>query len=771
MQPTSAWIVWESSSGEQSLVDWGPSVALVNTATGSARTGFLNSRIHETALDDLTPATKYYYRVTTGAAVSGTHWFVTAPDPATEAAFRVVLMSDMQIDRGNPSVYGDLIADGVIDTIETRFGPDLAEELAFVMVPGDLVDNGWSYNQWRDDFFNPGAALMRHVPFYPVPGNHEANTPTFFKYFHLPDNGSRGFEEHWWFTDYSNVRVIGLDSNTGFRNATQLAWLDDTLADACTLDDIDFVFAQLHHPHRSELWVAGELDYTGQVIEKLEQLSTDCDKPSVHFFGHTHGYSRGQSRDHNHTMVNVATSGGNIDYWGEYRQVDYPAYSVSQDEWGFVLMEVEAGAAPEFRLTRYSRGNENLARDNEVRDEVLVRRYNGLPVTPVGVAPVGMNVNPDCLTLVGSAFTDPEGDAHGASHWQLAADCGGFDAPMIDRWLQHENWFGGVDTQAGDDLTDEVVQGLTPSTDYCWRLRYRDRSLGWSAWSTPVTFSTGPSRLTGNLLDNPGAEDGTAGWTEDTGHLESVTDGQCNGAAPHSGDRYFAVGGICQAAASASAHQTIDVSMHAGPIDGGGVTARFGGWLRDFNGSDRPEVLVAFLDGGGAELLVTGALTTLASSWTHTTTAAAVPSGTRSVEMRLRGTRNAGTDNDSYIDDLSLRLILSGDTECDRRPDPVPPAMDAGFVDSAVMTMDAGLIDDAAARDGGVAADASAVDAGGSATPVDAGSSAADAVAGDGGSLAEADPGCGCASTPAAEGGHWAGLVLLLGLWTRRRGD
>ena len=147
------------------------------------------------------------------------------------------------------------------------------------------------------------------------------------------------------------------------------------------------MFAQLHHPHLSELWVEGELDYTGEVIALMEEFSTQCNKPSIHFFGHTHGYSRGQSRDHRHLWVNVATAGGNIDYWDEYAQADYDEFTVTQDEWGFVLVELDAGEAPQFRLRRVSRGNEVLFRDNEVRDEITVRRYNNPPQTPQALSP------------------------------------------------------------------------------------------------------------------------------------------------------------------------------------------------------------------------------------------------------------------------------------------------------------------------------------------------------------------------------------------------
>ena len=91
--------------------------------------------------------------------------------------------------------------------------------------------------------------------------------------------------------------------------------------------NIDFVFAQLHHPHKSELWTPGNTDYTGEVVNLLENFSSNSGKPSIHFFGHTHGYSRGQSKNHSHLMVNVASAGGNLDSWGEYPNNDYDEYT------------------------------------------------------------------------------------------------------------------------------------------------------------------------------------------------------------------------------------------------------------------------------------------------------------------------------------------------------------------------------------------------------------------------------------------------------------
>ncbi len=68
-------------------------------------------------------------------------------------------------------------------------------------------------------------------------------------------------------------------------------------------------------------------------------------------------------------MINVASSGGAIDNWGEYAQQDYKEYSKSTDDYGFVLVEVEAGENPQFLLSRVSHGSfENGIVNADVRD-------------------------------------------------------------------------------------------------------------------------------------------------------------------------------------------------------------------------------------------------------------------------------------------------------------------------------------------------------------------------------------------------------------------
>ena len=656
-EPYAIAVAWETADSSAAYVAWGPTDTLGYISVSESEPGMGNSRIHHAHLSGLMPGTRYYYRVVADNVQSAIFDFVSPPLKNAEQAFSLVAMSDMQQDYSNPYVFNEICNEGILGYLHDQGPVDLPAQLAFAMIPGDLVDNGNDYLQWKNTFFNPAENLFSHIPVYPVLGNHENNTPTYFKYFELPLNGTPGYEEHWWYKDYSNLRIIGLNSNSGYTIPEQLDWLEMVLDDACADDDIDFVFAQLHHPHHSELWPEGNSDYTGQVIQKLEDFSTACGKPSVHFYGHTHAYSRGQSLNHNHSMVNVATAGGNIDYWNEYTQTDYPEHIVSQDEYGFVLVEVEAGEQPRFVLKRISRGNVDFPLDNVLRDSFLIKRYNQSPAQPQGIFPAaGMTVSPDCITELGaSPYSDPDGDLHGASQWQVATDST-FADPVIDHWRQFENWYKYVDLQAGDDLSDEQIEGLADNSTYFWRVRYRDRSLAWSQWSEPIRFYTGPTNATGNLLINGGAENGIDGWTAAQGVIESILSGECAGNDAHSGNRLFAVGGVCTENAYGEAWQLVDVSAFTQYFANGNAKAIFGGYLSDYQGSDRPEFRLEFLSTSGNLVGATPTYGVNSGEWVKFRKTATLPAACTQIRFVLTGTRQSGVDNDSYFDDMFLQI-------------------------------------------------------------------------------------------------------------------
>jgi hypothetical protein len=660
--PTSMHVMWETSSDNSTSVEYGLTNSLGTTVSGTAITGNGASQVHDVELTGLTPATKYFYKAITGSLESQTYHFFTPPLQSSEASFNIVATSDMQQWGSYPTVFSDIVNDNIIPYVQDQYGSDLSEHLAYFAIPGDLVTTGSNYGSWASTFFTPAENLLSYVPLYPVPGNHEQNTPTFFKYFNLPMNGTmtNDYPEHWWYKDYSNVRLIGLESNSGYRVQTQLDWLQTVLDDAATDADIDFVFAQLHHPHLSELWIAGNTDYTGDVKEILENFSTSSGKPSVHFFGHTHGYSRGQSKEHQHVMVNVASGGGAIDNWGEFAQEDYPEFSRSDDDFGYVIMEVQAGADPQFLLKRLSHGNiEDGLLTNVLKDSLLVKFNNPSPDQPTGVFPAANDMlSPDCIVFLGSDFADSESDLQGATQWQIATDAS-FTNMVYDEWYQHENWYFDVDELAGNNMVDQAVTSLQENTTYYWRVRYRDRSLTWSDWSDEIMFQTTTTTLTANLITNGGAENGVTDWVQDQGSFESINSGECAGNNAFAGSKLFAVGGVCTDNAYGEGHQDVDVTAYQTQINAGGVLVNYGGYLSDYNGSDVPAFKVQFFDGSSNMISESPTTSHASSSWTLYNESMLIPANTETVRLVLMGTRNAGTDNDSYFDNLFVRLNLN----------------------------------------------------------------------------------------------------------------
>jgi hypothetical protein len=145
---------------------------------------------------------------------------------------------------------------------------------------------------------------------------------------------------------------------------------------------------------------------------------------------------------------------------------------------------------------------------------------------------------------------------------------------------------------------------------------------------------------------------------------EALTDGECNGITPYTGDKYFAVGGVCTNGAYGQCVQDVNVNAFATAIDVGEIQADFGGFLSNYSGSDLPELRLLFLSEAGSLLDSTGYLSTLNATWTLLDQLTPVPENTRIIRFELNGTRNAGSDNDSYFDDLYLRLGMPNE-DCD----------------------------------------------------------------------------------------------------------
>ncbi|HBS85919.1 MAG: hypothetical protein A2W91_08805 [Bacteroidetes bacterium GWF2_38_335] len=657
-QTTSVRIMWETDSGTESVVYAGD-VDPDNAYTGVNYSGGTTSVVHEVLIDGLQPDTRYFYYAVTGSAVSDTFSFRTLPEGSANPVTRIIAISDCQYDSSEPGKLSETVNQGIINYCTNEFGSvNIEENIDQVLLVGDNVNTGLLISQWRDEFFANITNLGSRVSLLPVIGNHEGNASNYFTYFYLPQNGTPGFEEHWYYKDIANVRIIGFDSNTAYQNIIQLGWLSAVLEATGNDDNIDFVIFMEHHPELSEMWIAGETPFAGQVLDSLAAFSDATGKPSVFLFGHTHGYSRGQMKNSKVLQVNVATASGYLDLWGSTPQADYTDFNISFDEYGFMVIETTSGENPQMTIKRITRGDTEILYNNLLQDSVLLRPVIAENIPPACIFPIGGgDVHPDCIKLHVSPF-ESSGDEVGAVQFMVSKSYD-FSTVIFDIWKHTENWYYDANTLDGDTLYKQEISGLDEFITYYWKARYRTQNLDWTEWSAVDSFNTVESLNTGNLITNPGAEDGINNWTVATGILESLTDGECAGTSPNSGTYYFGIGGLCTESAYAEAYQDVDVSMFAAQIDAGEDFANWGAYMSDYAYLDIPAIHVSFYDGDMNLLASTADIEGNTTSWTLYQETTAIPANTRTIRFTMSGTRNSGTDNDSYVDDIFLTVSTS----------------------------------------------------------------------------------------------------------------
>ena len=168
------------------MVEWGVTESMGNTSIGTASVSEGDSKIHTVLLDSLERFTRYFYQVRTGEAFSEIQSFKTPPFSSDNESFRIIAMSDMQRDGSHPDKFREIVEDGIMDYLDDEVGGDITDNLALVMIPGDLVVNGNNYASWEQTFFQPSENLLSRIPVYPVPGNHETTPFTIFNISNCP---------------------------------------------------------------------------------------------------------------------------------------------------------------------------------------------------------------------------------------------------------------------------------------------------------------------------------------------------------------------------------------------------------------------------------------------------------------------------------------------------------------------------------------------------------------------------------------------------------
>jgi len=232
---------------------------------------------HQVCIDGLEAGTTHAYRVRSGMARSEVRSLHTAP--ARALPFTFVAYGDS---RTGHAVHSRLVDDYM------NHNP------AFIINAGDIVTDGRKPDEWPFFFRSIEPALVDSV-YYVAIGNHEENSPLYFRFLALPGN------ERWYSFDYAGCHFICLDSNPWAQQnpeSEQYAWLEDNLK---ANQDALLTFVAFHHP----LYSTGNHGAHQQLREWWKPLFDRYGVDAV-INGHDHDYE--------HSVVDgihyIVTGGG-----------------------------------------------------------------------------------------------------------------------------------------------------------------------------------------------------------------------------------------------------------------------------------------------------------------------------------------------------------------------------------------------------------------------------------------------------------------------------
>jgi hypothetical protein len=234
---------------------------------------------HGVKLTGLTAGTTYSYVVEACGSRTGVRTFRTATGPGTS--------------RVHFTALGDFGTGGTEQTnvLQELSKPERRGELLLTL--GDNAYSSGTDAEFRDRMFKPMAALLRELPLFPTPGNHEYVTnegQPYLDAFYLPTNNPAGTERYYSF-DWGPVHFVALDSNCAIGLASperctlaaQKSWVASDLANSRQPWKVVF----FHHPPWSSGAHQSQLKMRREFAPLFEQHGVD-----LVLTGHDHNYER-----------------------------------------------------------------------------------------------------------------------------------------------------------------------------------------------------------------------------------------------------------------------------------------------------------------------------------------------------------------------------------------------------------------------------------------------------------------------------------------------
>lgn len=246
-------IRWRTNLACNSRVQFGTSLNY-----GFTETVNLMTTEHKVTLTNLNPATRYYYNVgSTSQVIQGDlkNNFYTAPDTGTSVPVRIWATGDF----GNGSIAQAAVRNAFVNYTGTT------PVNLWIWLGDNAYANGLD-NEYQNNVFNQYPDLLKSIPLYPAPGNHDyanvgyqgmSSLTTNFPYFNIftvPQAGEAGGiasgTPKYYSYNYSNIHFVSLDSYGSLNNAgsPMYNWLNDDLA----ANTQRWTIVYFHHPPYSK---------------------------------------------------------------------------------------------------------------------------------------------------------------------------------------------------------------------------------------------------------------------------------------------------------------------------------------------------------------------------------------------------------------------------------------------------------------------------------------------------------------------------------------
>lgn len=492
-------VCWHDTTTTGTKVEYGLDSSLKLSASGSSEIVSDVFRWHTVKLSGLQANTRYFYRVASGTGKSGIYSFKTLPDLSYNGKLRFVMFSDTH---DSDTASASKVLRAAKAKISQLYGSDVENHINGIFHSGDVVVNGSSVGQYTTQYFQPFAALSPNIPTMVVAGNHEGESPFFYRYLKLDEQSAfptnLALNEKIWQLRVGNSLFIGLNTNIiGIYGTIMANWLDTKLKETENDPGIDFVFLFMHHPPISELWFDvstfdGGANYVKNVLFPVIKKYTKVQQ--LHS-GHTHGFERGtvlsDKTNGDFRLVIGGGGGGPLDNWGDFTNYDYPDIHIALDHFCYQILEIDV-ANHSYQSSMYSLGNQFKARNSERMDTWYKKTLQTGPATP---AVENASINPETIQFNTSAFSGTDS----LMTVEMKINERSANSPIVlDSLANWENIYGTdqnfipIDKNRSINLNQLKIKKskLSLGKSYDFSVRYRDHNLKWSAWANSVPFNT-----------------------------------------------------------------------------------------------------------------------------------------------------------------------------------------------------------------------------------------------------------------------------------------